>query len=498
MTKILLVNPPVFNDIGKCKSETPPLSLLYLAGYLEKYGFREVKVIDADMEMITWPALEELFIKEKPDIVGVGGSSFVLPALIKTAEIAKRCLPNSLVVAGGFGPSKEPGRVLELARNNIDLIIIGEGEQTLLDVVQRRSQGRSDFGDIAGLAFLDKTGQLIVTETRGYIMDLDSIPWPAFHLLTSDFLKYPGAPLGDKKYGEMKKPIATVLAARGCPHRCFFCSLGSKLWRKRTPKDIVDEIEFYKNKFGVKSIQIYDDEFIGMTPKQNEWVEEICEEIIKRRLNLPWLIQGRCSPYLELKTLKKMREAGCCWIWWGVESGSQRLLDEVIHKDIKIADVYRAFDLAKQAGIKSLIFIMVGFPGETPEDVGMSVKLIKKIKPDDLGIHVTTPFPGSQLRKYLEEHDLLEQKLEKLEDYYTLDTDRHTHFHTKEMTAAEIEKYYKFIVFKFGEHGFWYFLKFGIVSLATIDGWKKLFKRANITVNYLINWLRFNYFKINK
>ena len=134
MTKILLINPPVFNDIGKCKSETPPLSLLYLAGYLEKYGFPEVKVIDADIEMITWPALEELFMKEKPDIVGVGGSSFVLPALIKTVEIAKHCLPNSLVVAGGFGPSKEPEKVLRMAQNNIDLIIIGEGEQTLLEV----------------------------------------------------------------------------------------------------------------------------------------------------------------------------------------------------------------------------------------------------------------------------------------------------------------------------------------------------------------------------
>lgn len=485
--KILLINPPVFNDIGRCKSESPPLSLLFLAGYLEKYGYPDTKVVDADIEKLSWQDLGDLFFKKKPDIVGVGGVSFTLPAIIKTAKIARQNLPNSLIIAGGFGPAKEPEKVLKLAEGAIDLVVIGEGEITLLEVVKRRASGGRDFRDIAGLAFL-RDGKLVLTEPRGYIKDLNSLPWPAFHLLTSDFSKYPGQPIAKSHY-EIKKPIITVLASRGCPHRCTFCSLGSNLYRPRHPKNVVDEIEYYKNKFGIKSVALYDDEFVGMSPQQNEWVKDICHEIIKRKLNLKFLTQGRCSPYIDLETLKKMKEAGFVWIWWGVESGSQKILDEVIHKDIRIENVYRTFGLARQAGLKSLMFIMVGFPKETASDIKMSADLIRKIKPDEVSVHVAVPMPGSQLRRYLEEYNLLEQKLENLEDYYTLlPGSRYIHFHTEELTAAEIEKYYKFLIFQFN-YGCWHIIKFGLKSLTTVDGWKKLFKRIKIIKNFFAGWL---------
>ncbi|MBI2626188.1 MAG: B12-binding domain-containing radical SAM protein [Candidatus Nealsonbacteria bacterium] len=485
--KILLINPPVFNDIGRCKSESPPLSLLYLAAYLEKHGYADIKVIDADIEKISWPDLKNLFVKEDSDIIGIGGTSIVLPALIKTAKIAKEALPKSLVIAGGFGPTNEPEKVLKISEGTIDFVVLGEGEDTLLELVKWHEGRIKDFRSINGLAFL-QDGKPILTERREYIKDLDSIPWPAFHLLTSDFSKYPGQPIAKSHY-EIKKPIITILASRGCPHRCTFCSLGSKLHRARNPKDIVDEIEHYKNKFGVKSVAFYDDEFVGMTPKQNEWVKDICNEIIERKLDLNFLTQGRCSPYIELETLKKMKEAGFAWIWWGVESGSQRILDEVIYKDIKLENVYKDLDLAKQAGLKSLMFIMVGFPKETPADIKMSMDLIKKIKPEEVSIHITCPYPGSKLRKYLEDHNLVDNKLENLEDYYKLaPAGRYVNFHTEELTAAEIEKYYKLFVFKFG-HSFSRSIKFGIKSLATLNGWKKLPKRIKILINLFFSRL---------
>lgn len=491
--KTLLINPPVFNDIGRCKSESPPLALLYLAGYLEKNGYPGVKVLDADIEELTWPALANFLVEENPDIVGIGGTSYVLPALIKTAKIARAALPNCLIVAGGFGPSNQPEKVLKLANGAIDLVVIKEGEATLLELVKRRESRSQDFSDIAGLVFLNQKGEAIFSPPRGYIMDLDSIPWPAFHLLTSDFSKYPGAPFAySSKYKGMERPVATLLAARGCPHRCTFCSMGSKLWRKRNPKDIVDEIEFYKNKFGVKSLQIYDDEFVGMTPKQNEWVREICHEMLKRDLRLPWLVQGRCSPFIEFKTLKKMREAGCRWIWWGVESGSQRILDESIQKDITIENVYRTFALARQANIKSLMFIMVGFPGETKEDIKLSADLIKKIKPEDIGIHIATPFPGSKLRKYLEVNNLLDNELENLADYYKLDTDKNIHHHTLEMTAQEIVKYHRLLTLRFKQSR-WYSVKFMLKSLLTVDGWRKLPERTKGVVEFFLGWLKINF-----
>lgn len=489
--KILLINPSSYNDTGRYRSASPPLSLLFLAGYLEKNGYPDTKVIDTDIAKLSWQEIGELFLKEKPDVVGIGGTVITMPAIIKTAQIAKEKLPDCLVVVGGYGPTNEPEKVLKWSKGAIDLVVMGEGEITLLEIIKEKEKQGKDFSNIAGLAFLNQKGEFMLTERRGYIKDLDSIPWPAFHLLTPKFSEYPGQPLGPKLY-EIKKPIITVLASRGCPHRCTFCSMGSKMYRQRKPKNVVDQIEHYKNEFGVKSVAIYDDEFIGMSPQQNEWVKEICNEIIKRNLGLKFITQGRCSPYIELETLKKMKEAGFAWIWWGVESGSQRLLDEVIHKDIAIENVYRTFALAKEAGLKSLMFIMVGFPGETLTDVKLTSDLIEKVKPDTVQIKITTPYPGTELRRNLEAQNLLDNKLDKITDYFKLEADRYVNHHTKEMTAEEIKKYHRLLAFRF-MHGRWYFIKFVLKSLTTFNGWKKLPKRIKILIENLSNYLKINF-----
>lgn len=483
--KILLINPPVFNDIGVCKSQTPCLSLLYLAGFLEKNGYPDVKVIDADLLGLTWQNLGDLFVKENPDIIGITAPSFILPALVKTAKVAQERLPNCKVIVGGFGPTHEPEKVLKFSNQAIDFVVMGEGEITLFELVKRIENQAENFNDINGLAFFNQGGSLMITEPRGYIEDLDSLPWPAYHLLEPDFSKYPGMPA---HYKEMKRPVATMFASRGCPYRCTFCSLSCKMYRCRNPKDIVAEAEFYKNKFGVGSIQIYDDAFVGMNRKQNEWVEEICNEIIRKGLHksLTFLVQGRCSRFIELETLKKMREAGFVWIWWGVESGSPKVL-ESIKKDLEKKNIFRAFGLAKQVGFKCLMFIMVGFPGETPADIKLTANVIKGVKPDQVRIHVLTPQPGSEARKYLKEHNLLDNQLENLSDYYRLDTNRCGNHHTKEMTSTEIESYRKFLIFRF-EHSYWHFIKFVLKSLTTLEGWKKLFKRIKIMAQFFLSW----------
>jgi len=480
--KILLINPPVFNDIGEILSHTPPLSLMALAAFVEKNGYPDVRVIDADLAQLTWQNLRDLLIKEKPDIVGITGPSFVLPALFKTAEITREALPDCTIVTGGFGSTKEPEKVLESVNRAVDFIVMDEGEITFLELIKRIESKSKDFSNINGLAYLDKSSKLIITQPRDYIRDLDSLPWPAYHLLEPDFSKYRGM---HAHYKEMPCPTGILFASRGCPHRCTFCSLGSKMYRVRSPKDVVNEMEFLKNKFGLKSIQVYDDEFLGMSSQQNRWVEELCDEIIKKGLNhkLTFLVQGRCSQFVELETLKKMRQAGFVWIWWGVESGSQKILD-FIKKDIKVENVIRDFDLAKQAGIKSMMFIMVGFPGETKADIKLTAKLIRQVKPNQVRIHILSPYPGSELRKYLEEHNLLETT-----DYYKFDSRRNVIHHTKEMTAEEIKKNFRLLVFRF-ENGYWYFVKFMAKSLLSFDGWKKLFKRAGLTIGYFWDWFK--------
>ena len=284
--KILLINPSIYNDTGKRRAASPPLSLLYLAAYLEKNGYLDTKVIDTDALELKSQGISELFLKEKPDVIGMGGAAFVLPALVKAAQIAKQALPNCLVVAGGFGPTNEPEKVLRT--KVVDFVVMGEGELTLLELIKaREDKQRKTFNDINGIAFIDKDGGFVLTQKRDNIKDLDSLPLPAFHLLTPGFLTYPGQPINAKKMPEIKKPIITILASRGCPHRCVFCSLGSKVYRQRSPKKVVDEMELYKNKYGVKTVALYDDEFVRewtygfeqfsehVKDKTPEWAEKI-------------------------------------------------------------------------------------------------------------------------------------------------------------------------------------------------------------------------------
>ena len=481
--KIVLINPPIWNDLGNVLASTPPLGLLFLAGYLEKNNYSDVKVLDADAAEMTWQDLKNWLKKEKPDIVGVTGPSFVLPALFKTVELVKETLPEAKIVTGGYGSTVEPEKVLKHKNGLIDFIVINEGEITFLELVKAIESKKEDFSKINGLAYLENN-KIIFTQKRDFIIDLDSIPWPAYHFLTPGLLNYRGL---HADYKEMPKPNGILFASRGCPHRCAFCSLGRKMYRARSPKDIVDEMEFYKNKFGIKSIQVYDDELIGMSPQQNKWITELCDEIINRGLNkeMTFLGQGRCSEYVELETLKKMKQAGFVWIWWGVESGSQKILD-FIKKDIKVENIYRTFDLAKKAGIKSMMFIMIGFPKETKLDIKLTTKIIKDIKPDEIRIHILSPYPGSELRKYFEEHNLLET-----DDYYKFDSRKNVIHHTDEFTAEEIKKNFRLLVFRF-ENGYWYFIKFFVKSLLSLDGWRKLGKRLCILIEYISGWFKVN------
>ena len=181
-----------------------------------------------------------------------------------------------------------------------------------------------------------------------------------------------------------------------------------------------------------------------------------------------------------------MKEAGFVWIWWGVESGSQKILD-FIKKDIKIENIYKTFDLAKKSGLKSMMFIMVGFPKETKADIKLTAKIIKKIKPNEVRIHILSPYPGSELRDYFEEHNLLET-----DDYYKFDSLTNVIHHTEEMTSEEIKKYYQMLVFRF-RNGYWYFIKFWIKSLFSIDGWKKIPKRVKMIIDYILGWAKIGF-----
>lgn len=477
--KIVFINPPICNITGKPNASSPVLGVLYLATILNKVGY-QTKVIDADVLELSWEKLTTKIKQEDPDIIGLTSTTLGMPALYKTAEVCRMALPKVKILAGGCGPTLEPEKTLKECQA-VDILGLDECEITTIELLKCLKR-RGDLSQVKGIAFRGQKGEFIKTPQQSLIEDLDIIPFPDYSLLEPDFSVYPGV---HGIYKGIVLPNAVMMGSRGCPHRCIFCCNAGKKPRFRSPKSIVDEIEFYKKELKVKSVQLYDNEFIGMTPTENQWVQEICQEIINRDLtDLGYMCQGRCSQFIDLETLQKMRQAGFRWIWWGVESGSQKILDR-IKKDLKLENVYRAFKLAKQADIYSLMFLMVGLPDETKEDVKKTIKLIKEIKPDRVRIHITTPLPGSELWNEVYNKGQIDEF-----DYFKYDTRYNIVHHTDTMSREEIKKYYRLLLFRF-ENSYWDFIKFLAKSLLTLDGWKKLFKRIAAIVNYFLDWFKF-------
>ncbi|MFA5022536.1 MAG: radical SAM protein [Patescibacteria group bacterium] len=474
--KVLLVNPPLCN-FRKSSAHSMPMGLLYLAAVLERDGY-EAKVIDADALKLTWEKLRERLKAENPNLVGITSTSLSWPAMTETARICKEVLPNSKIIVGGFGATLEPERALNDCAE-IDFVCLGEGEKTIIDLV-KALESNLPIREVKGLVIRDGNG-LLRTEKQETIMDLDTIPPPAYHLLEPGFESYSGVH-GD--YQGIEPPSIVMFASRGCPHRCIFCSLGSKVVRSRSPKKVVDEIEFYKNKFKVKSVLIYDDEFIGMSTMQNKWILDICDEIIKRgHDDLGYLVEGRCSQFVDLAVLKRMKEAGIKWVWWGVESGSQKVLDS-IKKDITIANIKRTFALTRQAGLKSLMFIMTGFPEETEEDVKKTADLLAEVKPDKCRIHIVTPMPGSELFRILNEQKLIDEY-----DFLEYNMRGRAVHHTKYFSQEEIKKNYEMLKFRF-EEGHKKFIKVFFTSFLSVKGLKKIPRRIKKVFVYGLKWLK--------
>jgi anaerobic magnesium-protoporphyrin IX monomethyl ester cyclase len=469
--KIVFINPPMWNFSGRVNATSPVLGILYLATILDQVGY-EVKVIDAEALGLNWDQLADRLKQESPDAVGLAATTLGMPALYKTAEICRSSSSDVKIIAGGFGPTLEPEKTLKEC-SAIDVLGLGECEETIVALV-KCLEVKGDLSSVKGIAFKGADG-FIKTPDRAVVEDLDSIPFPNLKLLEPDFSAYHGV---HGNHRGIKLPNAVIMGSRGCPHRCIFCCNAGKRPRFRSAKNIVDEIEMYRKDYGIKSVQLYDNEFIGMNEHQNKWVRELCQEIISRGMDdLGYMCQGRCSRFVDVETLEMMRLAGFRWIWWGVESGSQKVLDRV-KKDLKIEDVYQSFDLAKQVGIYSLMFIMVGLPGETKEDVKKSAKIIKEIKPDEIRIHIATPLPGSEFWDEIYGNGQLDES-----DFMKYDTRLTVVHHTDTMSREEIKSEYQRLLFRF-ENGYWYFLKFFINSLKTIDGWKKLFKRLKMMIKH--------------
>lgn len=392
--KILLINPPhkntITTNIPKIIEEgigfIPPLGLMYIAGYIKKNTNHEIEILDCNVENIDYDELKTEIEIRKPDIIGITTMTFTLIDVIKTLQIAKQVNNNIKIILGGPHPTIYPNETASI--KGVDFCIIGEGEKPIKELLENINDYER-LKNIKGLAF-KFNGQIINNGQSEFITNLDDVPSPARQL--THYKKY---------FSSVSPnfPITTMFTSRGCPYKCLFCDrpqLG-KIFRARSAENIVNEMEECE-KMGIKEIFMYDDTFGA----DRQRVIDICSEIKKRNLVIAWDIRTRVNT-VDQEILEKLKGAGCQRIHYGVEAGTQKILN-VLRKGITLEMAEKAFKLTKKIGIQTLAYFMIGSPTETKEDILETIKFMKKLNPDYTHIAITTPYPSTDLyRMYLEQ-----------------------------------------------------------------------------------------------
>lgn len=340
-TRILFFNPP-----GK-RLKVEPLGMEYLISALRVAGFNS-SLLDASIDNLD---IRHTCIRLKeysPDMVGVSITTPGLVNDIKGVRLIKQVLPEAKIIAGGPHPSADPQGLLR-AVPEIDLVVIGEGEDTIVELLFALEKN-TPLSEVNGLAFR-KDNDVVVSGPRKLRENIDSLPFPCRENI--DYKKvFATLPFG------RRRPFAIMVTGRGCPYACIFCSKSvfGKSCRLRSPENVIAEIEELCLS-GIKEIRFYDDSFT-INPAR---AMAICDKIIESRVDLAWSCESRVDTISE-ELLVKMKESGCYNLTFGVESGSESVLEKS-HKSISVEQIRRAFRLTREIGIESGAWLMFGLPG---------------------------------------------------------------------------------------------------------------------------------------
>jgi len=272
----------------------------------------------------------------------------------------------------------------------IDIIVKGEGEETTRELIENIEKGTSLNG-VKGITFREKN-EIIDTEPRPFIKNIDDIPFPSRDLLPMHLYKFNGV-----KY-------TTMLTSRGCPFKCSFCSssrLFGGYWRGRSPENVLEEMKTVYEEYGIRNIEFMDDTFT----LNQERAEKICDEIIKQGWDISWGASSRVDT-LSKRLVEKMKKAGCWIIFLGIESGSQKILD-AIGKRITLEQVKKAVKILKDAGIQVLGSFIIGFLQDTTETIKETIKFAKSLNLNYAEFSILTPYPGTPIFDYAKKHGML-------------------------------------------------------------------------------------------
>jgi anaerobic magnesium-protoporphyrin IX monomethyl ester cyclase len=427
-TRITLINPPWelhkhFNRFETAASVQQPLGLAYLAAGLEANG-HEVKVIDAGVLNYDYHKIISEIELHEADLIGI---TCVTPNYVRTLDLAKN-LKKELDLPILVGGPHVTALTQETMENDcFDIAVLGEGELTILDLIET-IQTEEDLSKVRGIAYKHE-GRLIRTPQRPYIDNLDTLPFPARHLLPS-LTAYKPTPSAYRKL-----PQATMITSRGCPYRCAFCdrSVFGNRYRARTAGNVVDEMELLITRYGAKEIRFWDDTF----NVDERRVISICDEIRRRGLDVTWTCLGRVN-HMNKAVLEAMAEAGCWQVDYGIESGNQSTLNSIT-KGQTLEMVRRVVKMTNKARIGVRGFFMLGLPGETEAAMMDTIEFAKSLDLTSAVFHITTPFPGTEL--YENARDSGELRRDASYDEYMLGFSENIPYVPRGLTAQRVKEF---------------------------------------------------------
>jgi radical SAM superfamily enzyme YgiQ (UPF0313 family) len=366
------------HDMGKLEfySRFTPLGLGSVSAFLRQQGY-DARVLNCSAW--SWSRTERFLKEKRPDIFGVSVFTFNRHAAMRLAALARAANPGCLIVAGGPHATHLPHHLL-LHYPQIDVVVRGEGEETMLDLVRAWESGSlpTDLPSIPGLVFRAPGSGLIQTSERPVIKDLDRLPHPA---------EYPDA-IGIDPASQFE----FIITSRGCPAACSFCS-SPDFWgravRFRSAENVIDEIRLLRERHGVVYVSVRDDTFTVNKRR----VIDFCRGLIEQKIDLLWDCQSRVNAVDE-ERLSWMRRAGCTHIQYGVESGSPRMLQR-LNKGITLDEVREAARVTRRVGLGLSIYLITGIDSETDEDLESTLRLIEEIRPHDGLVSPLTVYPGT-------------------------------------------------------------------------------------------------------
>jgi len=398
MTDVVLVKPPLsaevlYGELSGIGAYEAPLGLAYLAASLVENNIT-VEIIDGNIARLSLEQLVSRILEKKPGYVGISAVSLEIYSAAKLALLVKEKNPAIVTILGGVHLTAEPVETMS-GFPQFDVGVVGEGEATLVELIQALDQKR-EIRKIPGIVYRDH-GAATLSQPREPNRDLDSLPPPAWDLL-------PGFPesYSPPAYAANANLSSSILTSRGCGHKCTFCFQGTmgRLLRFHKADYVLSTMKHLYTAYGIRDFRILDDQFLA----DKKRTREICDLLIKENLNITFSCLARINT-IDPEILQLLKRAGCRQISFGIESGSQRMLD-FIKKGIRLEAVAQAVAWTREAGILTLGYFIMGFPTETEETIKETINFSCSLLLDDISIFFLTPFPGTEIYRTTESYGI--------------------------------------------------------------------------------------------